>query len=96
MLQSQSQQPVHNMQVACAFNVSHKMPISRYVWHLVRCPDKKSREASGLPIYYCSRNRLHIFLNRQKHQAHEKVCAPKTPGEPGTREKKVGKLRPFG
>ena len=67
------------MHVRCAFNTNHVMPAERYVWHLARCPDKKSREQQKLPIFYCTNNRLHIFLNRNAYLDHMKTCKPKQP-----------------
>ena len=67
----------NNLQVRCAFNTNHVMPVAKYVWHLARCPDKKLREKNKMPIYYCPNNRLHIFLNRTALLDHSRTCIPK-------------------
>ena len=63
-----------NRRVSCAFNISHKMTIQRYTWHLARCPDRIARINEGRPIYVCKNNRMHIFLNAKSHAAHEMTC----------------------
>ena len=60
--------------IKCAFNANHQMEVKRYSWHLARCPDKKLREESKLPIYVCKNNLYHIFLNRDAYMKHAKEC----------------------
>ena len=44
---------------------------------MARCPDRKSRIEANLPIFTCTYNRLHIFLNKHAYFDHESRCEAK-------------------
>lgn len=57
--------------VSCPFEKSHNMPKQRLQWHLVKCPARLARVASGLPIYYCKFHAMHVFFNQAEVEYHE-------------------------
>jgi len=60
--------------INCPYNSNHRMPPSRFQWHLVKCPDKKR---VGENFTACPYNAQHIILKTELEN-HKRKCPDKT------------------
>jgi len=59
--------------INCPYNSNHRMPPSRFQWHLVKCPDKKR---VGENFTACPYNAQHIILKTELEN-HKRKCSDK-------------------
>jgi hypothetical protein len=57
--------------VHCPFDHQHIIPLPSAPFHITKCKDKYLSQNPGKVVYHCRWNYMHIFLEKEKLQAHE-------------------------